>query len=180
MKKVLSLLITLISCLGLVINVNADTFVGAATSSEDDNYSTLKSGFDKGITTTNVSTSEWITLYGKSTCNGTTCTIEYAGQYSKFEDVLKRSVVCSNGETNITYQSGSSGKRSEYDETNGAKFNGTVYWNEQYYVTCTSTSTGNSTIILEQTNHTITLSHIKQHKIQPSHDRYNGEQYDRT
>ena len=151
MKKVLSLLITIISCLGLVINVSADTLITNATSSEDPNYNTLKSGFDKGIQTTNISTSEWVTLYGKSTCNGSTCTLEYAGQYSNFEDVLKRSVVCTNGETNITYQSGSSGK-TQYAESNEAKFNGTVYWNEQYYVTCTKTSDGNSTIILENEN----------------------------
>lgn len=149
MKKVLSIFITIISCLGLVINVYAE---GAnAPSSDDPDYEVLKPNFEKGIQTSNVSTSEWVTLYGKSVCNGTTCTIEYAGQYSNFEDLLKRSVVCTNGESNITYQSGSSGK-TQYTESNEAKFNGTVYWSEDYYVTCTSTSTGNSTITLDNTN----------------------------
>lgn len=111
----------------------------------DDNYSELQSSYDKGIVKTDVTNSSVVTIYGKSDCNGTSCTVSYAGGKTDYEDVLKQSINCINGEKSITAQvTGTSGKR-QYAESNEAKYNGIVYWSEEYHVTCTN----NGTVTLE-------------------------------
>lgn len=140
-NKVMLLIIVLIGFIGFRINVNAEAGSGDE----------FKSYFDKGIQKIEVSGSKMVTIYGKSVCNGSTCKVEYVGQYSNFEDVLKHSVVCTNGEKHIIYQAGSSGKTGLYDATNSQEgFNGTIYWGEEYQVTCTTKSTGDDVVELEK------------------------------
>lgn len=139
-NKVLYLCLFLICFISFKLGVSADE-VGSGEK--------FKSYYDKGIVEINVSGAQLVTIYGKSVCNGNTCTVEYAGQYSNFEDVLKHSVVCANGEKNILYQPGSSGKTNFYDSNNSSEgFSGTMYWSEQYHVTCTSANSG---VTLEDT-----------------------------
>lgn len=142
MKKILILSVIMISLVAVRLNVNA-----AATNADpgDDNYSTLQSNYSNGITTTNVNGNDWVTVYGKAVCNGTTCSISYANSLN-LEKVLSKSVKCSNGEKYINYTLGSTGNSPYVEE--GTKINGTGYFSEEYYVTCTSDN-GNGSVQLE-------------------------------
>lgn len=141
-NKIVLLIIVLVGFIGFRINVSA-----ASGSGEE-----FKSYYDKGIQKIEVSGSKIVTIYGKSECNGSTCPkVEYAGQYSNFEDVLKHSIVCTNGEKYIIYQEAGSGKTGLYDSTKSQDgFSGTMYWGEEYQVTCTTNSTGEDVVELEK------------------------------
>lgn len=130
MKKILILGVIMISLVAVRLNVNA-----AATNADpgDENYSTLQSNYTNGITTTTVNGNDWVTVYGKAVCNGTSCSISYANSLN-LEKVLSKSVKCSNGEKYITYTLGSTGNSPYVEE--GEKINGTGYFSEEYYVTC--------------------------------------------
>ena len=143
MKKILILGVIMISLVVVRLNVNA-----AATNADpgDENYSTLQSNYTNGITTTTVNGNDWVTVYGKAVCNGTTCNISYANSLN-LEKVLSKSVKCSNGEKYINYTLGSTGNSPYIEE--GEKINGTGYFSEEYYVTCTSDN-GNGAIQVEQ------------------------------
>ena len=143
MKKILILGVIMMSLVAVRLNVNA-----AATNADpgDENYSTLQSNYTNGITTTTVNGNDWVTVYGKAVCNGTTCNISYANSLN-LEKVLSKSVKCSNGEKYITYTLGSTGNSPYVEE--GEKINGTGYFSEEYYVTCTSDN-GNGAIQVEQ------------------------------
>lgn len=143
MKKRLILSIIMISLVAARLNVNA-----AATNADpgDENYSTLQSNYTNGITTTTVNGNDWVTVYGKAVCNGTSCSISYANSLN-LEKVLSKSVKCSNGEKYINYTLGSTGNSPYVEE--GEKINGTGYFSEEYYVTCTSDN-GNGAIQVEQ------------------------------
>ena len=142
MKKILILSVIMISLVAVRLNVNA-----AATNADpgDENYSTLQSNYTNGITTTTVNGNEWDTVYGKAVWNGTTCSISYANSLN-LEKVLSKSVKCSNGEKYINYTLGSTGNSPYVEE--GEKINGTGYFSEEYYVTCTSDN-GNGSVQLE-------------------------------
>ena len=142
MKKILILGVIMISLVAVRLNVNA-----AATNADpgDENYSTLQSSYTNGITTTTVNGNDWVTVYGKAVCNGTTCSISYTNSLN-LEKVLSKSVKCSNGEKYITYTLGSTGNSPYVEE--GEKINGTGYFSEEYYVTCTSDN-GNGSVQLE-------------------------------
>lgn len=141
-NKIVLLVIVLVGFIGFRINVSAESGAGEE----------FKSYYDKGIQKIEVSGSKIVTIYGKSECNGSTCPkVEYVGQYSNFEDVLKQSIVCTNGEKYIIYQEAGSGKTGLYDSTKSQNsFSGTMYWGEEYQVTCTSNSTGNAVVELEK------------------------------
>ena len=143
MKKILILGVIMISLVAVRLNVNA-----AATNADpgDENYSTLQSNYTNGITTTTVNGNDWVTVYGKAVCNGTTCNISYANSLN-LEKVLSKSVKCSNGEKYINYTLGSTGNSPYVEE--GEKISGTGYFSEEYYVTCTSDN-GNGAIQVEQ------------------------------
>ena len=143
MKKILILSVIMMSLVALRLNVNA-----AATNADpgDENYSTLQSNYTNGITTTTVNGNDWVTVYGKAVCNGTTCNISYANSLN-LEKVLSKTVKCSNGEKYINYTLGSTGNSPYVEE--GEKINGTGYFSEEYYVTCTSDN-GNGAIQVEQ------------------------------
>ena len=143
MKKILILGVIMISLVAVRLNVNA-----AATNADpgDENYSTLQSNYTNGITTTTVNGNDWVTVYGKAVCNGTTCNISYANSLN-LEKVLSKTVKCSNGEKYINYTLGSTGNSPYVEE--GEKINGTGYFSEEYYVTCTSDN-GNGAIQVEQ------------------------------
>jgi len=130
MKKILILSVIMMSLVAARLNVNA-----AATNADpgDENYSTLQSNYTNGITTTTVNGNDWVTVYGKAVCNGTSCSISYANSLN-LEKVLSKSVKCSNGEKYITYTLGSTGNSPYVEE--GEKINGTGYFSEEYYVTC--------------------------------------------
>ena len=142
MKKILILSVIMISLVAVRLNVNA-----AATNADpgDDNYSTLQSNYSNGITTTNVNGNDWVTVYGKAVCNGTTCSISYANSLN-LEKVLSKSGNCANGEKYINYTLGSTGNSPYVEE--GEKISGTGYFSEEYYVTCTSDN-GNGSVQLE-------------------------------
>lgn len=143
MKKILILSVIMMSLVAVRLNVNA-----AATNADpgDENYSTLQSNYTNGITTTTVNGNDWVTVYGKAVCNGTTCNISYANSLN-LEKVLSKTVKCSNGEKYINYTLGSTGNSPYVEE--GEKINGTGYFSEEYYVTCTSDN-GNGAIQVEQ------------------------------
>lgn len=121
----------------------------------DSNASSLKSSFDAGIPTLNVSGSQEVEVFGKSVCSASsgTCTHVYQGVNSDdIKDLLQVAVKCTNGETKIQYNptptvsvAGDYKSGSSYTETSDL----TAYWNEGYQVTCTSSSTGSNIVGLE-------------------------------
>lgn len=142
-KLLISLLV--VALLGVKLEVNADN---AYATSDDSNYNTLKNGYNNNtLSKVNVSSSNaTVTLYGKSECSGSSCTYNYAGSNKTFELALSKAVVCSNGEKYITYQTTGEGGKTNYMEDNKANYTGTVYWSEDYYVTCTTNNTGDNVI----------------------------------
>lgn len=149
MKRKFLVSVLMISIVGIKLNVNAAN--AYVTSSSDSDYNTLKSGYEAGITKTNISSSNTVTLYGTSNCNGSSCTYNYVGNNSSFETVLSKSVVCTNGEKYISYQSTGEGGKKDFMTDNKAGHTGVVYWSEDYYVTCTSNDSGSTTVTLENT-----------------------------
>lgn len=148
MKKILILSVIMISLVAVRLNVNA-----AATNAVpgQDEYNNLKSLYDNGITTTNISGSDWVTIYGKSICDSNgSCKHYYVNEINDFKTVLKKSVKCSNGEKYIAYAPQiASGKNDSYtDSSNTIVKDVTVYWSENIYVTCTSDN-GNGSVQLE-------------------------------
>lgn len=147
MKKIL---IVLMMICFMVIKVEA----ASSNATEGmDNFESLKSTYEKenaNLTKYTVNGSEIITLYGMSDCNGSNCTVYYAGGKTTFEEVLKTIVTCSGGETNIMYQAAGSGKTGLYDVTKSQNgYSGKVYWSEEYQITCTSSSTGSNNVVIE-------------------------------
>lgn len=148
-KKIFLVTLFVISIISIKLNVNAaNTY---ATSSSDADYNTLKSSYDTGITKTSISSSDTVTLYGTSNCNGSSCTYNYVGNNSSFETVLSKSVICTNGEKYISYQSTGEGGKKDFMTDNKAGHTGVVYWSEDYYVTCVSNNSGSTTVTLANT-----------------------------
>ncbi len=150
-KRILILVAIFIS----FISFRNDIFAANDYAKEGDtNYSTLKSLYDGGLSKFNISSSNTlITLYGKSVCSsGSNCVYQYDNSgTTSFEEILKKYVSCSNGEKYITYQSTGSGG-SDFKGDNNTNYTGTVYWSEDYYITCTSSQTGDTTIGVTNSN----------------------------
>lgn len=147
-NKLILLSFMLLSFMLLKVDVYAEATY--ATSS-DSNFSTLKAQYDKGIQSNEIANSQMITLYGKSVCSGTSCSVTYAGGLTSFEDAIAKSVSCSNGQKYVIYQNGGTGK-TDFSSDNKAGLSGTAYWSEEYQITCTTESTGNYTVTLEDSS----------------------------
>lgn len=109
----------------------------------------LKTEYDKGLPTINVSNSQEILVYGKSECSTSSgsCSYSYQGVNSgQVEELLKRAVRCSGGQTNITYIQVLS-QASDYKADYSGSADITAYWSETYNVTCVSSSTDDSVIL---------------------------------
>lgn len=162
MRKRFLISILVVALLGVKLEVNADNTYAPSGAA---NYDTLKNGYNNNtLSKVNVSSANaTVTLYGKSECSGSSCTYNYAGSYKNFKDALSKAVVCSNGEKYISYQSTGEGGKTNYMEDNKANYTGTVYWSEDYYVTCTNTSSGDTIIETnnDTTNTTITTTTTK-------------------
>lgn len=154
MRKKLLISLLIVALLGVKLDVNADN---AYATSSDSNYNTLKNGYNNNtLSKVNVSSSNaTVTLYGKSECSGSSCTYNYAGSYKNFKDALSQAVVCSNGEKYISYQTTGEGGKTNYMDDNKANYTGTVYWSEDYYVTCTNNNGGD---VIETSNDTTTTT----------------------
>ena len=145
MKK--SLLILMI----LSIFVYSKTVYAATyAKSGESNYSSFENKYKSGISKTQVSSKDTVTIYGFSNCETDKCTVSYANQSSSvsFEKVLSKSVTCSNGEKNIKYAivgNGGAGFQSD----NKDKYSGKVYWTVDVEVTCTNDSTSSSNDIVQ-------------------------------
>lgn len=134
MKKIMLFVITLIiSC---TLNVNAANKV---VKSEDSDFSSFKTQYQKGIQKSTINGSGTITLYGYSSCQTGSCSYKYANISQDFKEVLKQGVVCSGGEKYIKYQP--SGGADGYKSDNSEDYIGEVYWSEDFSITCTNTLT---------------------------------------
>ncbi len=142
MKKKILLSLLIMGLVAAKVNVNAAT----SATPGDTNYSTLQSSYNAGIQSKTISSGDWITIYGKSVCDSNgSCEHSYVTGLKKREDVLSKTVKCSGGEKNISFDTNiSSGQADSYTDTSGnAVKSATVYWSEDIYVTCTSDSNGN-------------------------------------
>ena len=147
MKKVFLKIAFVIYSFSISLNVFAATvpFIDNGTSTDTYGLKTKYSSFTK----TNVSSSNTtVTLYGKSVCSGSSCTVTYAASNnSSFKDALANAVVCTNGEKYIIYQD-SGTQNHDYLSDNKLSTDGTVYWDHDFSVTCKETSSGNYSIEL--------------------------------
>ena len=139
MKKKIVLSILILGLVAAKVKVNAAT----SATPGDTNYSSLQSSYNAGIQSKTITSSDWVTIYGKSECDSNgSCVNSYVTGIKNREEVLSKTVKCSNGEKNISYDTNiSSGQSSTgaYTDTSGnAVKSATVYWNEDVYVTCTS------------------------------------------
>lgn len=157
MKRINLLMYLFIVSSLFAINVNAASSpaycehdLSQSCSNPTSDYTSKKSSFESGLKKYNITSSDTITLYGKSECNGTSCSLSYADRITDFEEAIAKSVTCTNGEKYVTYQNAGGGK-SDYNTTNTAKLTGTAYWDEDYLITCTTNSTGTSTISIDET-----------------------------
>ena len=126
---------------------NSNVFAATSAKANDANYSTLKTSYEKGIVQKTVSSeNEMITIYGRSSCDSTGCTYNYANNasYTSFEEVLKRTVKCSNGEQYIKYSTSYGDGGKDYKNSNPTNYEGEVYWSEDHFVSCTTSSTGSA------------------------------------
>lgn len=143
MKKKIILSIIMMGLVAARINVKAATNAAPG----DDKYSTLQSSYNAGITTTKISNSDWVTIYGKSVCDSNgSCVNSYVDGIKDRETVLTKSITCTNGQKYITYDTNVSSGKSDtgaYTDASGnAVKSATVYWSEDIYVTCTDTNSG--------------------------------------
>ena len=114
----------------------------------EDTYG-LKSKYNNFSKTSISEANTTVTLYGKSECDGSKCTLTYsASNNSSFKDALAKAITCSNGENNITYQITGASGNTEFKEDNKAKLNGTAYWDEDYSISCTTESSGSYVVNL--------------------------------
>lgn len=158
-KGIINIVLIVISM--FMININV--FAANAGSSEAGTtlYNELKSNYDKNkssLSKTSINNSGMVTLYGYSSCNGSSCSINYMGISSKVEEALSQAVTCSNGEKFINYQNTGTGGATDFMEDNKAELNGDAYWSVDYQVTCTTTNTGSSNVELTNTSNSSTNS----------------------
>lgn len=141
MKKSLILCLMVLTFIGIRLNVSADEAATYATPS-DNNYSEMQSLYNKYNNGGKISVigEQIVTIYGRSICSGNSCTYNYAGLNvgQDFTSALSKTVTCSNGINKISYSSINASAKNDFLDKNEAKVNGTVYWSEQYHVTCTN------------------------------------------
>ena len=145
-NKLNVLIIFLISFVIVGIKANASTYL----SNQEPYYSDTKEKYEAGISKTSIDGKGNIIIYGKSTCNGTSCNNEYVNGIKEYEKVLQQSVTCKKGEKYITAEYLNGGKPDPYiysDSANTVILNGTAYWIETYTVTCVANNTGNNAAI---------------------------------
>lgn len=116
--------------------------------SDDANFNTLKTQYNKGIQKTTINGSGIVTLYGYSSCQTGSCAYKYANTNKDFKEVLKEAVSCAGGEKHIIYQT--TGGADGYKDSNSENYVGDVYWSEDFNITCTNTQT-TTTVQLENT-----------------------------
>lgn len=136
-NKILIITILLVVFVGVKLNVFAATYQEC---NSDSSSCTFKAEYEKAFSK-EVTSSDTVTVYARSVCSSGSCTYRYQGQYSDVGDVLKKGIKCTNGESYINYKLSSSGGAS-FKGT--STYEGTVYWNEDYVVTCTTNSTSTS------------------------------------
>ena len=153
MKKISLVLTLLISVFLINIHVFAEISVGGATE-EQSTFSKYKSEFNNPKQQT-INDSGFAVVNGHSVCSGSSCTVSYSSYNgstsSDFRDALKSNVVCSNGEKYITYQESETSGGAGWKTDNSAQYTGEAYWTESYYVTCTTSGSGSSTVALKFT-----------------------------
>lgn len=157
-KGIINIVLIVISMFMININVYAANAGSAAGTTL---YNELKSNYDKNkssLSKTSINNSGMVTLYGYSSCNGSSCSINYMGISSKVEEALAKAVTCSNGEKYINYQNTGTGGATDFMEDNKAELNGDAYWSVDYQVTCTTTNTGSSNVELTNTSNSGTNS----------------------
>lgn len=148
MKKNI-LLITI--CLSLaIIGIKTDVYAAASApdnGSSSTNLSELKSGYNNSNPTLNVKSKGFVTIYAKSECDPSTkkCTYQYQGLSvgESADKLLSRAIKCENGESYVSYnadqiQSGGNDVKDEWKNPLSAKT--TIYWSEDYYITCSNTA----------------------------------------
>ena len=155
MKKVIFSIITLLM-FTLTVNAGSPKYCQATTSngscdssdSLNNEFFQFKSEYDKGIQTNSISSKGSIVIYGYSKCNNGSCTYSYVGGHSDYKEVLKKSVKCTGGEKYINFQQVSQVKKDQADDN----YTGEMYWNEDYEITCTNTSSSNTVELSNSVN----------------------------
>lgn len=158
-KGIINIVLIVISM--FMININVYAANAGSSAAGTTLYNELKSNYDKNkssLSKTSINNSGMVTLYGYSSCNGSSCSINYMGISSKVEEALAQVVTCSNGEKFINYQNTGTGGATDFMEDNKAELNGDAYWSVDYQVTCTTTNTGSSNVELSNTSNSSTNS----------------------
>lgn len=158
-KGIINIVLIVISI--FMININVYAANAGSSAAGTTLYNELKSNYDKNkssLSKTSINNSGMVTLYGYSSCNGSSCSINYMGISSKVEEALAKAVTCSNGEKFINYQNTGTGGATDFMEDNKAELNGDAYWSVDYQVTCTTTNTGSSNVELSNTSNSSTNS----------------------
>ena len=158
-KGIINIVLIVISM--FMININVYAANAGSSAAGTTLYNELKSNYDKNkssLSKTSINNSGMVTLYGYSSCNGSSCSINYMGISSKVEEALAKAVTCSNGEKYINYQNTGTGGATDFMEDNKAKLNGDAYWSVDYQVTCTTSKTGTSNVELSNTSNSGTNS----------------------
>ena len=173
-NKFLKIFLTIICSFGISLNVFA-----VSTPFVDDGSSTDTNGLKSKYNSTNKTnvsgTNTMVTLYGKSVCSGSSCTLTYAfSNNSSFKEALAKAVVCTNGEKYIAYLFAGSGNVN-FKEDNKGELNGTAYWDEDYSVTCTSNNSGSSVVALsnDSSSSTTTTTRTANQSGQSNSSNYN-------
>lgn len=148
MKKNI-LLITICICV-TIIGIKTNVYAAASApdnGSSNTNLAELKNGYNNSNPTLNVKSKGFVTIYAKSECDPSTkkCTYQYQGLSvgESADKLLERAVKCENGESYISYnadnvQSGGSDVKDEWKNPLATKT--TIYWSEDYYITCSNTA----------------------------------------
>lgn len=158
-KRIFNIILLIVSM--FMININVYAANAGSSEAGTTLYNELKSNYDKNkssLSKTSINGSGMVTLYGYSSCNGSSCSINYMGISSKVEEALAKAVTCSNGEKYINYQNTGTGGATDFMEDNKAELNGDAYWSVDYQVTCTTTNTGSSNVELSNTSNSSTNS----------------------
>lgn len=158
-KRIFNIILLIVSM--FMININVYAANAGSSEAGTTLYNELKSNYDKNkssLSKTSINGSGMVTLYGYSSCNGSSCSINYMGISSKVEEALAKAVTCSNGEKFINYQNTGTGGATDFMEDNKAELNGDAYWSVDYQVTCTTTNTGSSNVELSNTSNSSTNS----------------------
>lgn len=148
-NKISFIIVLLVAFIGISLSVSAATY--QECNSDSDSSCTFKALYEKSFSE-EITTSKDVTVYARSTCSNGTCKYTYQGQYSDVGDVLSRGIKCKNGESHINYTLTSSGGAS-FKGT--STYEGTVYWSEDYRITCTNDSSASSegkNVLLKETS----------------------------